>query len=342
MALSKTGKSEIAEAAIDISVIIPVYNAGPLINRCLDSVFKQASDLRIEVILIDDGSEDDSVNLILRRPEQDKIQLLTQSNSGPSAARNRGIRAAKGKYLAFLDADDYWLPGFLAQTKQFLDSHPECVAVSVAQRHITVDGDHESPSNWSSLANQEGEIIEDFFSFWARHNHICTGSILIRTDVAKATGGMREELRSCEDLELWANIASRGKMGYIPQILFVSDGNKVTQAQGWRKYSKRFAETRDFAFWSERLRERLTPEEFQKCTPRFNQIVLGITRSFICAGKYKAALSNLRFYNEQISSHYIIKLAKKGNLTWYSFARFYHFYRYMKITGLHFKSGISH
>lgn len=239
---------------IDISVVIPVYNAGVLINRCLDSVFSQLGDYNIEVILIDDGSTDNSVELIEQRNEKDCIRLFRQNNSGPAKARNRGIQEAKGKYIAFLDADDYWLPGFISSTFDFLELHKECVAVSVAQRHLTTSGEHEAPGNWKNICGEDGLVIDDFYSFWATNNHICTGSLLIRTDIAKATGGQREDLRICEDLEYWALIASYGKMGYIPKLLFVSDGAKVTENIGWvQKHLPRWKAAVAVEDWQKRI-----------------------------------------------------------------------------------------
>ena len=211
---------------MDLSVIIPVYNAGALINRCLDSIFLQQDTYEVEVICIDDGSTDNSVELIKSRKEQN-IVLLQQENAGPAKARNKGMHVAKGRYMAYLDADDYWQPSFIEETISFLDTHTECIAVTVGQKHITTSGTHILPA---IINNSDGEslVLDDFYSFWLQHNHVCTGSIVIKTDIAKATGGQREDLRICEDLEFWALIATFGKLGFIPKMLFVSDGSKVT------------------------------------------------------------------------------------------------------------------
>lgn len=85
---------------IDLSVIIPVYNAALLINRTLDSIFSQDTSYRVEVILVDDGSIDNSIELIKARKES-YIVLLQQQNAGPSAARNKGLEVAQGRYCAF-------------------------------------------------------------------------------------------------------------------------------------------------------------------------------------------------------------------------------------------------
>lgn len=102
---------------MDLSIIIPVYNASKLLERCLDSIFEQKTQYSYEVILIDDGSTDNSIEIIKERKEPNII-LYKQQNSGPSVARNKGVELAKGDYCAYLDADDYWMQGFIE--KQYL------------------------------------------------------------------------------------------------------------------------------------------------------------------------------------------------------------------------------
>ncbi len=121
----------------DCSVIIPVYNASLLLNRCLDSVFNQHTQYNIEVVLVDDGSTDDTVEVIKRRKEQDRIILYQQENTGPAIARNKGVELAHGEFCAYLDADDYWMDGYIEETVSFLKEHKDCVAVTVAQKYMS-------------------------------------------------------------------------------------------------------------------------------------------------------------------------------------------------------------
>lgn len=314
------------ENNIDISVIIPVYNAGMLINRCLDSVLNQAGDLSMEVILVNDGSTDNSVELIKKRQEQDRIRLFQQQNSGPAKARNKGIQEACGRYLAFLDADDYWMPEFLLTTCRFLDSHSECVAVSVAQRHLTTSGEHEAPKDWVTLAPMDGCVLDDFFSFWASHNHVCTGSILIRTDVAKATGGQREDLRVCEDLEYWALLSTYGKIGYIPQLLFVSDGSKVTENIGWvNKHLPRWRAAVAVDDWQKRIVGRNAEIEknagFLKARGR---IARNLAYSILLSKRYGLAKSQIRLYGQSFPKSVMSRLLNvgaKNPVLWYIVSR---------------------
>lgn len=309
-----------------ISVVVPVYNAGVLIDRCLDSVFGQVGDFPVEVILVDDGSTDNSVELIRRRPEQDRIRLFQQKNSGPSKARNVGIEAATGQYLAFLDADDYWMPGFLSATVGFLNTHEECVAVSVAQRHLTTSGEHEAPADWRSLAPKEGIVLNDFYSFWAKHNHVCTGSILIRTEIAKASGGQREDLRICEDLEYWALLATYGKMGYIPELLFVSDGAKVTANVGWvTKHLPRWRAAVPIEEWQKRILDRdkgiEDNEGFRKARGR---IARNLAYSILMSKRYKLAKCQIKRYEGSFPSDKmttLMKISVMNPLNWLIISR---------------------
>lgn len=312
----------------DLSVIIPVYNAGLLIDRCLDSIFSQHGEYQIEVICIDDGSTDNSVEIIRQRKEP-SIRLLTQPNSGPACARNKGIAAAEGRYIAFLDADGYWKQGFIEKTLGFLQVHEECIAVSVGQKHITMNGKSIKPD---CIADYNKPIvIDDFNSFWNKYNHICTGSITIRAEIARATGGQRKELRICEDLEFWVLLSTYGKMGFIPEILFVSDGNRITKHYGYKKYALRFKNIQTFDSWQRRITAKMSEDDLNRIKPRLNDIVIGTSRSLILAGEYRRARWNLRYYTSTGQPHYIAKVNNYGSIAWYSFAILYRSYKYVKM-----------
>jgi len=312
--------------SIEISVIIPVYNAGILINRCLDSIFAQTTDRSIEVILVDDGSIDESVELIKRRKEQDRIRLFHQTNSGPSKARNKGINEACGKYLAFIDADDYWLPEFIESTASFLDSNSECVAVSVAQRHLTTSGNHEAPQNWESITGGTPIVLNDFFDFWAKYNHVCTGSIMIRTEMAKQSGGQMEDLRICEDLEYWALLATYGKIGFIPSLLFVSDGSKVTKNIGWvKKHLPRWNAAVEIERWQQRIvahnPDILSDTGFIQARGR---IARNLAYSILLSKRYTLAKQQIKKYGysypkDKMSA--LLRLSVKNSLNWFFISR---------------------
>jgi glycosyltransferase involved in cell wall biosynthesis len=107
-----------------ISVIIPLYNKERFIKRALDSVFAQTFQ-DFDVIVIDDGSTDRGTQIV-KSYNDERLRLIEQTNAGPGAARNRGINESHAEYIAFLDADDEWLPSYLEENIQILKNNPDC------------------------------------------------------------------------------------------------------------------------------------------------------------------------------------------------------------------------
>lgn len=104
-----------------ISVVVPLYNKARYIKRALDSILAQTVH-DIEVIVVDDGSTDGGADVVANSVDS-RIRIVRQPNGGPGAARNRGIAEARGEILAFLDADDRWLPGFLARNIELMERY---------------------------------------------------------------------------------------------------------------------------------------------------------------------------------------------------------------------------
>ena len=314
---------------IELSIIIPVYNASKLLNRCLDSIFNQETQYSYEVILVDDGSSDNSVELIKARKEPN-IVLFQQQNAGPSVARNKGVELATGTYCAYLDADDYWMPGFIEKTVSFLEEHQECVAVNVAQRHLSVSGDHLAPACYTEY--RKPFILDDFFSFWAANMHVCTGSVAIRTEVIRATGGMRRDLRITEDLEFWALISTYGRWGFIPELLFVSDGGDVTQSQGWlQKMEIRWKNAPSIADWEKRLLPQLPTELPEGYKQARGVISRNLTYCQLLSDRVKLSRQEALCYGAYFKKDAIGKLmnlAKYTPLTWWMLAKFLKYREY--------------
>ena len=124
----------------DVSIIIPLHNKGRYIERALNSVFAQTYE-DFEVVVVDDGSGDDGPDIV-RQYKDKRLRLIQQENAGPGAARNRGIRETKEQYVAFLDADDEWLPDFLKVTLAHLQKDADCVLCTVG----FIDGRSGQPS----------------------------------------------------------------------------------------------------------------------------------------------------------------------------------------------------
>jgi len=123
-----------------VSVIVPVYNGERFLDSALKSIFNQ--DYRpIEVIVVDDGSTDNSADIARSYKE---IHYIYQPNQGPSVARNTGIAVAQGEFIAFLDADDIWMPNKLSRQISYLYNHPD-VGFVVANRRMFIEEGTEKP-----------------------------------------------------------------------------------------------------------------------------------------------------------------------------------------------------
>jgi len=306
-----------------ISVIIPTYNTALLIERTIRSVIDQRAAPEWEMIVVDDGSTDNTLDMVecMREP---RIRIFRQGrNLGPAAARNRGLREAQGEYCAFLDGDDYWNPDFLAETYAFLTSHQEAVAVSVGQYHKVFG----APPKFvpGDIGITDPVLLPDFYAFWAEHNHVCTGSVLMRTAVARQAGGQREDLRICEDLEFWALLATYGPWGFIPNVLFVSDGALVTKKQGWfAKNRRRWATAVPMEEWSRRPSTRI-PDALQRSfSIACGRLARNMTYSLLLSGRVKLARQEVFRYGDRFPDHRMSRLIVKmanHSLTWYLFCK---------------------
>lgn len=319
---------------IDISVIIPVYNAAPLIRRCLDSVLAQKGDYTYEVLLIDDGSTDDSVEII-KSYKNPKFKIFQQKNAGPAAARNVGLSNAEGRYLAFLDADDYWEDIFVEATISFLDKNTECVAVTVGQHHLTIGGNNVSPACIDEL--HDSFVLNDFFIFWGKWMHVCTGSIVIRSCTAREICGQRTDLRITEDLEYWALLATYGKFGLIPQILFTSDGsNLVKDNKDWLvKMKHRWENAPSIEDWQRRIVERkpgiVNDMGYRHAIGRVSR---NLTYCQLLSDRIALARSEAKKYGNYFPKDTIgrlMNMAKHSSLTWWLLCKFLKYREYHRV-----------
>lgn len=317
---------------MDISIIIPVYNAVPLLERCLDSIFNQTTQYTYEVIVVDDGSVDKSVEIVKARLEEN-IVLLQQQNAGPAAARNRGIQLSQGRYLAFIDADDYWNDGYIEQTVNFLDEHVECVAVSVACKNFAsfASNPRYNPTWMDETKEEEPIVVDDFFSYWAEYCHVGTCSTTMRTNKVRETGGMRLDLRVTEDYEFWAYLSTFGRWGLIPQILYVSDGNDVTVKQGWiKKMEKRWHNAPSIEEWEKRIVKRLPniSESYNKARGRISR---NLSYCQLLSGRLLLSRNETLKYGKYFANDPIgrlMNLAKFTPITWWMLAKFLQYREY--------------
>jgi glycosyltransferase involved in cell wall biosynthesis len=200
-----------------ISIIIPTYNAEPYIGETLDSVLSQTYPRR-EIIVVDDGSTDRTPQCL--EAYSSTIRYLRQENAGAGAARNAGLKAASGDYIAFLDADDLWLPEKLEVQLEVAKKHPESGLIACDGVRFDDTGARGTRLIGASLAKRldataEGEVTGYFYRDFIKWNLIpAPAQTLIARSVVDGVGPMLEDLPTCEDWDYYLRIALASPMTF--------------------------------------------------------------------------------------------------------------------------------
>jgi glycosyltransferase involved in cell wall biosynthesis len=198
-----------------VSIIIPVYNGIQYIREAIESVRKQIF-TDYEIIVINDGSpylEELERSL---EPFREDILYIMQENRGPSGARNRGILAARGEYLAFLDGDDYWHPNFLSEQMSFIRSNP---TVDLVYADALIIGD--SPlagKTFMQTTPSNGEVTLE--SLLDERCTVILSGVVVRKQKVIEVGLFDENFRYGEDYDLWLRLAMHGaQLSYQRKVL---------------------------------------------------------------------------------------------------------------------------
>lgn len=205
-----------------VSVIMPAYNARPFIEEAIRSVLTQDYP-NIELVVIDDGSSDGTPELAEQYGH--RVKVLRQRNAGPAAARNRGIAEASGEFIAFLDADDVWLPGKVALQVQYLQDHPDVGVVfgAFVRWHCQPDGSFSAPLSATNTACKEFELVPEH-SGWVYtallfDNVIHIITAMIRRTVVEEVGNMNESLSTGEDYDFWLRVSQEFRADKLTRTL---------------------------------------------------------------------------------------------------------------------------
>ena len=201
-----------------VSVVIPSYNRASLLKEAIDSVLSQDFD-DFELIVIDDGSTDDTPGLLQSYPN---ICVVRQDRRGVSAARNAGIRRASGRFLAFLDSDDLWLPGKLSAQIAFFKTHPKAVICQTQEIWIR-SGVRVNPKR--RHRKYSGMIFD-------RSVELCLVSpsaVMLERGLLDEVGWFDESLPACEDYDFWLRIAWRFPIHLISTPLVIKRGGHADQ-----------------------------------------------------------------------------------------------------------------
>lgn len=211
--------------ALTVSVVIPSYNCGEYVGRAIESVLNQTYQ-PLECIVVNDGSTDNTKEAVALYADQ--VTLIEQRNQGASAARNAGIARAKGEYIAFLDADDYWHPSKLEKQVKLLQDHTDLVLVSTRlSRHQQDDTDRVQDEALSAQPYNANiaDIHTDLLAL-LQNPYLGTPSVVVRTDRAREVGGFDVSLPAAEDLDFYFRICQNRSYARIRQPLTIVEVRK--------------------------------------------------------------------------------------------------------------------
>jgi len=215
--------------SLEVSVIIPTYNRGWILKEAIDSVLAQ--EFRdFELIVVDDGSTDNTPQ-ILESYAQD-LTVIRQPNRGVSAARNRGIVAANGRLISFLDSDDLWLPRKLSSQVNFFNSNPEAVINQTEEIWIR-NGVRVNPK--TRHHKPSGMIFEQSLALCL----VSPSAVMMKRFLFDAVGLFDEDLPACEDYDLWLRISWRYPVHLIETPLIIKRGghaDQLSKAPGLDKF----------------------------------------------------------------------------------------------------------
>ena len=184
------------------SVVIPLYNKEHYIEATIRSVLSQTCQ-DFEVIVVDDGSRDNSLALA-RKYESDRVRVIAQENQGVSVARNTGIENARGKFIAFLDADDQWQSNYLATIQGLTDQYPESDIFVTA---YTVDMGN-GKLHYSTRLEPETGCLPSYWLTLARgYDFVWTSATVIRRSALIRAGLFKPGEKIGQDLDMWARVA---------------------------------------------------------------------------------------------------------------------------------------
>jgi len=193
-----------------VSVIIPTYNSAQYLKQAVDSVLAQTY-RDFEILVVDDGSTDDTENLM--KGYGAPVRYIRQSNGGVAKARNRGIEESRGEYVAFLDADDTWLPNKLARQMTALRESPQ---YHVSYSAFILVGPDLKPLS-TSYSKRCGTVLEDLLLRGNVVGSICT--IVCERSLLSITGGFDPTLSQCADWDLSVRLAALSDFLYIDEPL---------------------------------------------------------------------------------------------------------------------------
>ena len=193
----------------DVSVIMPVRNGEPYVREAIDSVLTQGG-VRLELLVVDDGSADGTLDTLAAYGP--RLTLLRASGAGAYRTRNAAARIARGRWLAFIDADDRWRPGKLEAQLDVAGDRP-----LVHTDRFNIGNRGNLPAVHSELVPVRGGDV--FVDLMLTGNFITTSSVVLRRDIFEQVGAFAEHIPRAADWDLWLRVAERYPVEAVPEPL---------------------------------------------------------------------------------------------------------------------------
>ncbi|MEM7713899.1 MAG: glycosyltransferase family A protein [Cyanobacteria bacterium P01_A01_bin.68] len=229
------------EHIVTVTIVLPAYNASEYLAETINSVFSQTYK-DFELLVIDDGSTDNTRDIVNDFCQRDsRIRLISQENQGVSVARNNGIKMAKGKYIAFLDSDDLWVPNKLARHVEHLQANPKLGLSFARVEFLSFDG--KSTGNYSNprMINISAKDL------YEENAAVTPSNAVISRTALEQVGGFDGELSGAADAELFLRLKCHGwEVEGINEVLVLyrtSLGGMSSQLykmeEDWNRLSKK-------------------------------------------------------------------------------------------------------
>ncbi|HEX4753915.1 MAG TPA: glycosyltransferase [Solirubrobacterales bacterium] len=234
---------------IDVTVLIPAFNRADLLPRAIESVFAQTGAKPVQILVVDDGSEDDTAAVA----ERLGVEVIRHHrNRGLPAARNTGMEAALGEWVALLDSDDEWMPNHLGNAWASRPGH-----VVVAQCAIWLDAD--GHRRLMGAADRVPIVIDSPARLLFPENFVPASSTVLHRETALAVGGYDESLPRVEDLDLLVRMLERGTCAVLPDagVIYYGHEGQMSGNRGIMRQTHRevIESYRGRDWWSPRLLE---------------------------------------------------------------------------------------
>lgn len=203
-----------------VAVIIPVYNGAAYIAEAVESALMQDG-VATEVVVVNDGSTDDTMQVLAAFG--DRIRVVDQRNAGPPAARNAGLAAARGDYIAFLDADDVWIQGKLAAQVRHLEQNTDVATVFTEWHVWAPEADGKFKRQPEIEANLVNDDIDAAYSGWLYNRllfecELLTTTVMMRRDTIDQLGGFDLGLFNGDDYDYWLRASRLGKITKLASV----------------------------------------------------------------------------------------------------------------------------